>query len=71
MNVLQNLVQKLSQDNRVLRENLEELQGELLTISLEEGRSLLFVDDNSWASESNSYTKTEVFNLHLFQYFIN
>lgn len=60
---VQEIVKRLTAENKTLRQQLEEAQEELLTYSLAEGRSLVRSFERSWAAEIDNCTKEEVVEL--------
>ncbi|TNN06078.1 Rab11 family-interacting protein isoform 1 [Schistosoma japonicum] len=60
---VQEIVRRLTAENKTLRQQVEEAQEELLTQSLQQGRSLIRSSEKSWASEIDNCTKEEVVEL--------
>nr|CAH8873762.1 unnamed protein product [Trichobilharzia regenti] len=60
---VQEIVRRLTAENKALRQQVEEAQEELLTQSLQQGRSLIRSSEKSWAAEIDNCTKEEVVEL--------
>uniref|UniRef100_A0A095ALH3 Rab11 family-interacting protein 3 n=1 Tax=Schistosoma haematobium TaxID=6185 RepID=A0A095ALH3_SCHHA len=60
---VQEIVRRLTAENKILRQQVEEAQEELLTQSLQQGQSLIRSSEKSWASEIDNCTKEEVVEL--------
>ncbi|CAH8611350.1 unnamed protein product [Heterobilharzia americana] len=60
---VQEIVRRLTAENKALRQQVEEAQEELLTQSLQQGRSLIRSSEKSWADEIDNCTKEEVVEL--------
>lgn len=57
---VQEIVRRLTAENKKLRQQLEEAEGELLTYSLQQGQHLIRSSEKSWAAETDNCTKEEV-----------
>ncbi|OON22871.1 EF hand [Opisthorchis viverrini] len=59
----QEVVRRMITENKELRREVQDLQDQLVALSLDQGRSLLKPTEKSWASEIDTMTKEEVVEL--------